>query len=49
MIASTSGEMFLPKLAARSIEPRTFRTSASTSSEFSGASGSEIGVTFALT
>ena len=48
MIARTSGEMFLPSDAARSIEPRTLRTSASTSSEFSGASGSEIGVTLAF-
>ena len=49
MIAKTSGEIFFPRLAARSIEPRTLRTRASTSSEFSGANGSEIGVTLAFT
>jgi hypothetical protein len=42
-MAMTSGEMFLPRLTARSREARTFLTSASTSSERSGAadSGSE--------
>ena len=40
MIAITSGEMFLPRFAAFSIEPRTLRTRASTSRERSGANTS---------
>ena len=42
MIAITSGEMFLPRFAAFSIEARTLRISASTSSERSGAGSSGI-------
>ena len=40
MMAITSGEMFLPRFAAFSIDARTLRINASTSSDRSGAASS---------